>query len=190
MAIFAPWYPKNGASGPLYPASVWDQVTIGGFLLPGRASIRSGGVKLAEDKKGSAGSNGALPTYFGIDPDNIAVVCTVWTAEQASKFAEVSAKLFGPNVKPAPVAISAQALNHLPIYEVVVKQVSEARVSGQIREFTIMCRHWLPSTVSKKKVVTSTPTKATLPPNLRAGDNNPAPSAQPNFSSPDQLQSF
>lgn len=185
---FQRWYPRGADVGvPITPPKPWDQVRLGGMLLPcHHAVITAGGVELREDKKGGAGESGALPTYHGMDPKPITIDVYFNTVEQANRFNNML-PFFGPipGIPTRVVSIEAQALAHLPITAVAVRAVGALLDAPPYKRITISCRHWLSSEKTKKKV-TKTPTEETG--NVRRDEAeraaNPRPTSQAAFCAP------
>ena len=182
------WYPPGGAIGPLTPSKPWDQVRIGGFLLPcHHAVITAGGVELREDKKGGTGQSGASLTYHGMDPQPVTIDVFFSTVEQANNFTGVIA-LVGPlpGVPPRAFSIEAQALEGSAITAVTVRKVSALLDALPFKRITVTCRHFLPPEKTKNKPVTGSPKASTD--NLRSEEaarlQNPPPSARPGYGAP------
>lgn len=135
----------------------WDRVTIGGFVLPGKARVTSGGVAIKVDPKSKNGTNGSRPTYHGDEAQEVDVEVDVWEDEDLERLAEITRQLRRPGMKGKPVAFDAPQVRDLEIDHVVVERIGPLMDSGERghKRRTFKCRHWLPSGAKKKSVSTT-----------------------------------
>lgn len=186
MSVTA-WYPKGGASGPVTPTSPWDQVRIGGKVIPcHHARITAAGVSVKEDPKGGLGQSGARPTFHGFHPEPLSIEVFFSTLEQVTAFAS-----FVHEYKPAtPYPVESPQIDHLRkhLNKITIKRFGALLENAAPYRWkcTISCKHWLPPAAASKRTATTTPTRAvkSLTAQAAAAKANPKPSAAPSYTRP------
>lgn len=191
MANFPPLQPATNAAKQVIYLAGWDLAVLGGERMPGKSRVLKGGVKLKVDHKNKAGTDGAQPTFHGIQPQEMELEVTVWNDAQLAALATVCRK-FAPKAgaNSAPVALDSPWVRHLgDVVNVKVLGVGELRPGERIaeRKVSFYLLHWLLPTGAGKKA-TSTPVKAAR--NI-ASDHatnrnppNPPPTKQPGICGP------
>jgi hypothetical protein len=190
VSHFPPLTPAYVSSGPLY-LSGWDRAVLGGFVLPGKARITRGGIKIKADSKSKAGADGATLTVHGLDPQEFELEVVVWTQDQLDRLYDICRQILPlPGVKRLPLALDHPSIRHfgMPI-KVQVHGASPLVAEGNMRKLTIPCKHWMQSHKGSKPA-TATATRAVN--NKRGEDNekrmsmNPDPTQNQSLFSPPQ----
>jgi hypothetical protein len=183
-----------GYEGPLYATNTWDQVRIGGQILPGIAKV-SARPKLKVDPKKGGGIDGANPTIHGYDPTKIDVTWIIWTYEQWLKMQDIVPQIWPTVRKKTPQALDIYhpTLKLLNIRSCIVVSPSTWESGPWQGGFTmkIECLEFNPS---KNKKATTTPTGSKTqvqvrpeyqPPNPITGANYTPANTQPPIPSQD-----
>jgi len=184
--FFPPLGPAK-VSGGLKPTG-WDRCVLGGQVLPAFASVTRGGIKLKEDPKKKAGSDGCHPTYHGVDPQPMQLELETYTDDDR----EALALIMQPYVPkegqtPKPVSIDYPGIRFLGITNVQIIGVGPlVPVKPGMAKMVVDMRHWLPPQSSRS--ATTTPVRAIR--NVRkeaaqkAKPSNPPPTQQPSMGKP------
>lgn len=172
----------------------WDRASLGGEVLPGKAKVTKGGVRLKKDLKKKAGADAARPTFHGLEQQEFELEVLVWTNEQLARLGEVCRQVLPrQGVEPKPIALDHPAVRHLGDVVSVVVTGAGVLVDGELphsKKLAIQLLHWLPVKASPKGKTTATVTPKRASRNLRSEDAgkrnppNPAPSTQVGFCGP------
>jgi hypothetical protein len=174
--------------GPL-TLSGWDRATLGGFVMPGKSKVTGGSMKVKEDRKSTAGSDGARPTLHGIDPQRFELEVYVWTDEQAEELLRICREILPlSGVNRAPLALVHPDILHMG--DAVMMNVLGCGVmerEGTARRIKFHLLHWL-APKRGSKPATNTPIKGVRNARREAAEKqnppNPTPTQQAGVAGP------
>jgi hypothetical protein len=137
----------KGADEYLFPDQ-WDQVELGGELLPGIAEIVGGGTSQKLDVRSPKGSFSVTIVDNGTEPNRFSIRVTIWTQEQLDVWERMRVKL---QPRPGKGGMQRVPIRHPECAAAGVTVVCVEGISfgkpGQARgsrEYEIRCIQWTP----------------------------------------------
>lgn len=182
-SVFPPLGPATGLKP--YKPTGWYRCVLQGKVLPCQARITRASCKLKRDGKPKKGTDGANPTYSGLDPQPLELELTTFTDADREQLANVlSPYIPTPGVKPKSVSIDHPSLRLIRVSAVDIIGASALLPEpGTTKaKMTLELVHSLPA---KKGNATTTPkgTPLRTPSNVRLVAN-PKPTQQPGLFTP------
>lgn len=153
-----------GASGPLYVANEWDTAKLQGVHLPGLVQVLVPSKQRRLQNKKQNGTDGATPTFRGLDPAKVTIRVTIWTPDQLALWDALLPVIF-PNPNKDVNKLSALDISHPATAQRGIKAIIIEDIDGPnnsstavgAKEYTLKCWEYLPA---KAKSATKTPTGA------------------------------
>lgn len=169
----------------------WDRCLLAGKVLPAHARVLQAYCELKRDPKKKKGTDGANPTYNGMDPQPLQLELTTYNDEDREALASILLQYVPkPGRKPESVSIDHPSLRILGIDAVDIIGAG-ALIPVQGTHVTKMILKLVHSLPAKKGNATTTPkpTPVRKPANVRNGaKKNPLPTETGLISlPPDQL---
>jgi hypothetical protein len=150
--VYAPFWDPDNSEGyteafDLGDGSPWDVAFVNGDLIPGKTSITDGDSTRKIDVQNGPGVEGATMKFQSIDPSNLTIVVTLWTAKQWAAWQKFS-EIFQPKPgkkPPGVIQFYHPATAAIGVTQIVSESVSTPKDGGTkgTKEVTIKARQYL-----------------------------------------------
>jgi len=146
-----------GTDGALYMTNEWDTCRLQGVHLPGLIEVLVPSKQRRLQNKKQNGSDGATPTFRGLDPAKVTITVKLWTPDQLALWDSILPIIF-PNPNKDANKLSALDISHPATQQRGIKAVIVEDIDGPTRGqewgskvYVLKCWEYLPVTTKSAK---------------------------------------